>query len=169
MLCEQCKKNFATLHFQQIVNGNITESHLCDECASKMNMFLSFDDMFKGFLDGFISTDSSQQYKDENYNKVFDIKCPECGYTFNDFKKSSKFGCSSCYETFKSQLDTVLKNIQGSNVHTGKFPKKSGSQLIKKREIENLRVSLKKAVETEEYEQAAKLRDEIKALEKEEK
>ncbi len=161
MLCEKCKKNSATVYYQQIVNGEKTELHLCPECASKMHGVMSFDNMFKGFLDSFMDMGMG----DVGYTKLNSFACPSCKMTFEEFKQTGKVGCADCYDAFKRQLVPVLKNIHGQPRHSGKIPKKAGAELYTKREIEKLKIELKKAVEKEEYELAAKLRDEIKALE----
>ncbi len=158
MLCEKCKKNSATIYYQQIINGEKKEYHLCDECAVKMKSGVSFDTMFKGILDSFINMENTP-YTKHGY------LCPTCKMSFDEFKKSGKVGCEDCYTAFKNNLVPVLKNIQGSVYHSGKIPKKAGAELYVKREIENLKSELKRAVEKEEYEQAAKLRDKIKSLE----
>lgn len=165
MLCEKCNKNNATVHFQQNVNGQQTEYHLCNECAAELNilnMQPTFSNMFDGFLNSFLNSD--------NFIKTSQITnhiCPTCSSTINDIKNTGRLGCADCYTTFADYLEGVLKNIQFGNNHTGKIPKKAGGEIKTKREIENLKIKLAKAVENEEYEEAAKLRDRIKELEKE--
>jgi len=159
MLCEKCKKNTATIFYQQIINGEKREYHICEECAANMQNGVSFDTIFKGFLDSFISMGTTGYTK---HNAFF---CPTCKLSFEDFRQTGKVGCADCYNAFKEQLIPVLKNIQGSVRHSGKLPKKAGAELSTKRELENLKSRLKKAVEKEEYEEAAKLRDKIRNLE----
>lgn len=158
MLCEKCKKKPAILYFQQIINGEKKEYHLCEDCASQINMDLSFDNMFKGFLDGF----------NDNYNNKYvknDLKCLSCEYTFEDFKTTGRVGCADCYSVFKSQMNNILKNIHGRCEHTGKIPSRFFEGITIKNEINKIRDDLKKAVAAEEFEEAARLRDKIKALE----
>lgn len=159
MLCEKCKKNSATIFYQQIINGEKQEFHLCEDCAAKMQGTASFDSMFKGFLDSFMDMGSV------GYANQGSFYCPSCNMTFDEFRRTGKIGCSDCYNAFKNQLAPVLKNIQGSIRHSGKVPKKAGAELYTRREIENLKSELKSAVENEEFEKAAELRDKIKALE----
>ncbi len=159
MLCEKCKKNSATIFYQQIVNGEKQEFHLCEECAAKMQSTVSFDSMFKGFLDSFINMGNI------GYTTQSAFSCPSCKMSFEEFRQTGRVGCSDCYTAFKNQFAPVLKNIQGSIRHTGKIPKKAGAELSARREIENLRKELKAAIEKEEYEKAAELRDRIKNLE----
>lgn len=165
MICQNCKKNPVALHLEKIINGVKTEYHLCEECACKMNYFMSFDDMFKNFINSFINTENENSVNNKKDIQP-DFKCPTCGYSFNDFRQTSKLGCADCYSTFRKQLNAILKNIQGSNVHNGKFPEKYGSELLAVHKLENLKASLKKVIENEEYEEAAKIRDEIKEIEK---
>ncbi len=159
MLCEKCKKNAATIFYQQIINGEKRENHICEECAVKMQNGVSFDTIFKGFLDSFIGMGSA------GYTAKSSFSCPTCKLSFDAFKQTGKVGCADCYNAFKEQLVPVLKNIQGSIRHSGKLPKKAGAELYVKRELENLKNQLKRAVEKEEYEEAAKLRDKIRNLE----
>lgn len=159
MLCQRCQMNQATVLYHQIINGEKTEYHLCSQCASQMNMSISFDNMFKGFLDGFVSSISHGEEI-----MLDSTSCPNCGFTFNDIKTSGKLGCSECYHTFSKRLDSILKNIQANNTHCGKFPKKSGSELRKAHELEDLKAQLKRAIENEEYEEAAHIRDRIKEI-----
>jgi len=148
---------------KQLLNGETHESYLCENCALKTENLNPLDEFFQGFLDLFLI---SQIGSEQNTTRNTDFKCSECGWTYEKFKKMSLLGCEKCYITFKNQLMPVLKNIQDANVHQGKFPKKSGSSLLQKRIIEELRAKLSKAIEKEEYEEAAKLRDEIKELER---
>ncbi len=159
MLCEKCNKNSATIYYQQIINGEKKEFHLCNECASKMQGVPSFDNMFKGFLDSFMDMGNV------GYAKQSSFACPSCKMTFDEFRQTNKVGCADCYNAFKRQFGSVLKNIHGSVRHSGKIPKNAGAKLYTKREIEKLREELKGAVENEEYEQAAKIRDKIRELE----
>ena len=85
--------------------------------------------------------------------------------SYNDFLETGKIGCSVCYDTFRSQLEPVLRRIHGSSTHTGKIPHRSGGNLELKHEMMQLKENLKAAVEHEEYEKAAVYRDKIHALE----
>ncbi len=163
MLCEKCKQNKATVHYQQSINGETTEYHLCEKCAHQMNLSPSFDNMFKGFLSGFTNTPAIGAYAEHA------LRCPECGFTFNDIQASGRLGCAQCYTTFSKQMDSILKNIQGNSRHNGKFPQKAGAELKAEHELESLKFKLKKAVEDEQYEKAAALRDKIRELEGREK
>ena len=154
MICERCQQKSASVHLQQIINGKKTEQHLCKECATQFEMPISLEQFFQGFLDSFASSPSAAH-----------VKCPECKYSFKKFKDTGRLGCKSCYTAFNDELTLLLKQLHGSSKHQGKFPKKAGIELLSKRRIETLRQQLIKAVECEEYEEAARLRDEIRQYE----
>ena len=154
MICERCQQKTASVHLQQIINGKKTEQHLCKECASQFEMPISLEQFFQGFLDSFASSPQAAE-----------VNCPECGFSFKRFKDSGRLGCKACYPAFSDELTLLLKQLHGSSKHQGKFPKKAGTALLSMRRIETLRHHLNKAVESEEYEEAARLRDEIRQLE----
>jgi protein arginine kinase activator len=165
MLCQECKKNLATVHFTKIVNGNITELHLCEECAKKykeLDLDTSFS--FHKFLTGFLDNIQGEQFK-VNYDK--DIKCNNCGMTYSEFKQLGKFGCPNCYEAFREKITPLFKQIHGHESHIGKIPKRAGGVIGVKKEINKLKNQLDNCVEKEEFEKAAELRDKIKELQEE--
>jgi len=146
---------------QQYVNGQITQIHLCQECAAQPDSPLSFEQFLHGLLDMFsgMQQNVSPQKPETTY------RCPVCGLSFEDFKRTGKLGCAECYQTFRREMDPILKNIQGSNRHEGKYPQKAGAGMLNRRKIDKLRLELTKAIEEEQYENAASLRDQIKELE----
>ncbi|MCL2217612.1 MAG: UvrB/UvrC motif-containing protein [Defluviitaleaceae bacterium] len=167
MLCVKCQKNPATVHIQQfMLNGVKTELHLCQECTFKLDnpeMLISFENVFKGFL---------EQMKifpvgagGVNMMTRPDAPCSRCGMTYNQFKAAGKLGCDTCYQSFSKEVQALLKNVQGSIRHEGKYPKRLGAGIFNKRQADDLRAQLKKAIEEENFEEAAKFRDEIRALE----
>lgn len=156
MICERCHQKQASVHLQQIINGEKTERNFCKECAAQIEMPISLDQFFQGFLGSFASSP-----------RAAEVTCPECGFSYKRFKDSGRLGCNVCYPAFRKELTSLLKHLHGSSEHQGKFPKKAGAELMSKRRIETLRQQLSKAVESEEYEEAAHLRDEIKHLEAE--
>ena len=171
MLCERCKKNNATVHVKQVVNGDVKEMYLCSDCADKAgvttsfsfnNMFAdSFDNMFKDLFN--VTADNA--FLGSSFDTPTN-RCPVCGQTYNEFRESGKLGCSECINHFGPRMDSLVKSIHGSNEHKGKIPHKSGNALATKREKEILKRKLAAAIENEEFEEAAKLRDKIRSLEK---
>lgn len=154
MVCERCHQNPVTVHLQQIINGEKTELHLCQECASQFEMPISLEQFFQGFLGSFATP----------VREAKTAACPECGLSYNSFKNTGRLGCKTCYATFHKELSVLLKSIHGSNEHQGKFPKKTGAELQARRRLQDLRQLLNKAVEGEEFEEAARLRDEIRQM-----
>jgi protein arginine kinase activator len=174
MICDICGKNPATVHLTEIIDDQMNELHLCEECAHKksaqMEQQFGLSDLLAG-LAGF------EKSKDEKEGLV--LKCPTCGMTFKDFKKIGRLGCGDCYTAFRSFLGPLLKRIHGSNLHCGKAPVSRIAKLTRKRaevretraparidNVQELRIRLQKAVEAEAYEEAARLRDQIKELER---
>lgn len=161
MLCDKCQKNQATIHMTQIINGVKEEQHLCEECAKEsgvgMGSPISFQDLFQGFLN--IPSASSPQTHSSQ-------RCPECGMSFDELRQTGKLGCAACYNAFRPQIESTLKSIHGSTRHKGKLAKDVGGELLTRKELESLQKQLSKAIAAEEYEEAARLRDAIRELEK---
>jgi protein arginine kinase activator len=117
-------------------------------------------DLFSDFFDGFDFLMQPAPVKEEK-------KCPVCGHTYSDFRRTGKIGCSECYKVFRAPITETLRQVQPSTVHTGKIPSKSGEQLKLKRKYETLRQELSAAVKNEDYETAAKLHKQIREIENE--
>lgn len=161
MLCEKCCQRQAAVHVKQIINGQKTEMYLCQECVEQYEKPLSFEQFFQGLLDVFGAPPASVSQRPN----ISAGTCPVCGLSYEDFRKTGRLGCANCYQVFRREIDAILKNIQGSNRHEGKLPQKSGALLLNKRKVDKLKASLSKSIENEEYEEAAKLRDQIRKLE----
>jgi protein arginine kinase activator len=93
-------------------------------------------------------------------------RCPGCGKTYHDFVKAGRLGCGVCYTQFEKEIEPVVRKIAANPEHVGKVPKRRSGSLLTWREIEGLRRGLDEAVRTENYEEAARLRDQIRELEK---
>lgn len=161
MLCDICGKNPATVHLTEIIDDEMNELHLCEECAHKKSAQMEQQFGLSDLLAGMAEFD-----KPTKEVEAVGIKCANCGLTYLDFKKIGRLGCGECYNTFKKYLAPLLKRIHGSTQHLGKSPLKVAKVLKKRPDLEELRDKLQKAIEMEAFEEAAKLRDQIKALEK---
>ena len=165
MLCQQCQKNAANVHFTQIINGNKVEMVLCEQCANEKGK-LGFSPQLNlgAFLWGFpgfgADTDAVQKAKQPE-----EVRCDVCGMSFNDFRKTGKLGCGNCYKAFRDNLSPILRRIHGNVEHTGKIPEKKVGCVNVTNELEKLRAELSAAISTEEYERAAELRDRIRDME----
>lgn len=169
MICDVCKKNNATIHLTQIINGVKKEYNLCENCAKETNTMnfmpdinLGKDFSFQNVLGGLIDYINGNSYQIEKK----DIICKNCGMSYKDFKESGLLGCSQCYTEFKDYLNPVVKRLQGSSEHIGKIPQRTSSNIMQKKKIIKLKEDLNKAIAMEEYEKAAELRDKIKELKK---
>jgi protein arginine kinase activator len=165
MLCQNCRKKAANVHFTQIVNNNKIEMFLCEQCAKEKGQFAFGQSLnINGFLSGFIGMGSNDQY----INTVpQEVCCDICGMSYEDFRKTGKLGCSNCYRIYGEKLKPVLKRLHGNIEHTGKIPANVSKSLKVSEEKEKLKEILTKAVLNEEYEKAAEIRDKIKMMESE--
>lgn len=165
MICERCGVRPANISLTKIINGEKSEAHLCDQCAAEIGEFglgsamgMSFGNFFSGLLNpSFWGQPTTWE----------DKTCPTCGLTYDRFRESGRLGCPDCYDTFDKELNQLLRRIQGGVEHKGKVPQTGTDREQKISELERLQAELKQAIETENYERAAELRDAIQALQKE--
>jgi protein arginine kinase activator len=158
--CQVCKKNIATVHLTEILKGKKREIHLCEECAGKKGVAFKSGFSIQDLLTGLAGTAAAQEMA-----KMQQIKCPICGLSYLDFRQHGRLGCATDYTVFKEGLVPLLEKIHGGVQHLGKIPKKCGEACEQGRELLELRQALKQAVDQEDYEQAATLRDRIRTLE----
>lgn len=162
MFCDICGKNNATVHLTEIVDDQMAELHLCEECAKQKSEQMEQQFGLSDLLAGMAEFVKPPQEKED-----LSLRCKKCGLTYVDFKKIGRLGCSECYSTFRRYLGPLLKRIHGSSQHFGKSPAKSGKISVKKgADLETLRIRLQKAIGTEAFEEAARLRDQIREIEK---
>lgn len=196
MLCQNCNKNEAQVRYTQIINGEKTEMLLCEQCSKKLgidymdfNMPINFSSFFGDLIDNY-----NQSYIGMGDNSQI-LKCDVCNMTYGEFIQTGKFGCSNCYDVFENKIDLLFTRIHGNNQYLGRKSKVSNNKMegVKKddhvylRENENvknnginssksktekqtkmekLQEDLKLAIKEERYEEAAKIRDEIKKMDK---
>ena len=182
MLCDNCGRREANVRYSENINGVKKELNLCEKCSQELgitNMDFSMPIDFSSFFGEFM-----EDFKNPDFmpllNEIKQLKCDQCGYTFDDIVNTGKLGCGNCYSVFEERLDPIIKRIQGSNKHVGrigkiidnkidnKTDKKVSEKENKKDEseektsrLEELQEKLKQAIKEERYEDAAKLRDEI--------
>lgn len=163
MVCQICGKKTATVHLTEIINDQMTELHLCEHCAKEKGIAglgqpFGLQDLLAGLVD--LGTPVTS-------DKKTILQCPNCKMKYEDFRKVGRLGCSQCYDTFKESLEPLLKKIHGSIQHLGKGPMRDGEGFKTKRTLQNLHLKLQKAIQAEAFEEAAKIRDQIKNLKKE--
>ena len=182
MLCENCGKREANVRYSENINGVKKEMNLCEECSRKLGIAdkmdfrmpsLDFSNLFGSFLEDCSTPDFMPLL-----NEVKQIKCDSCGSTFDDIINTGRYGCANCYDVFENRMDPILKKLQGANRHNGrlgkvsdnnvKFDNNEGIKAENKTDnkLEKLQNDLKLAIKEERYEDAAKIRDEIKKKQK---
>lgn len=182
MKCQNCGENDANFKYTEIINGVKKEIALCEECQKKLgiqgldfNIPIDFSSFFGDFLNEY---DNSELFP--MLTKPKQLKCDNCGMTYDEFIKEGKFGCSDCYNVFDSKVEPILKRIHGESKYLGR--KGKISEIPKNKEkadnvdvdanidpkgtsLLELKKELKKLIKEEKYEEAAVLRDKIKGLE----
>ena len=157
MLCEHCNEQEATVHLTQVIDGEVKKLHLCEACAAESGFdvhgTMSVTDILLG-----MGGQPSAPATSENLER----SCPVCHLRRSDFKKAGQFGCPSCYETFSDELRPLLKAIHRGDQHTGKVPAREGARVRMSARLSTLRQELDAAVAAEKYEEAARLRDQIR-------
>jgi protein arginine kinase activator len=157
MLCCICKEKEATVHLTQIAGDKMQKVDLCEECAKTKGVN---DPTGFSLADLLLGLGASQEI--EQAGGATGLKCPACGFTQADFKKAGRLGCSACYQAFTEPLEGLLKTMHKGTRHVGKVPEslRLGRDLTDR--LKTLQKRLAKAIENEDFEEAAVLRDEIK-------
>ena len=159
MQCDKCKKNEASVHLTQIVDGKVLKVDLCKSCAGESGVQ---DTTGFSLADLLVGLGAADEFKKEGPG----ARCPACGLTQADFKKTGRLGCATCWETFAPGLATLLKAMHKGDHHIGKVPTRAAHTLVISEKIRQLSAELEKTVHAEKYEEAAVLRDQIRELEK---
>ena len=156
MQCSICKEKPATVHLTQIVGDKMQKLDLCEECAKAKGVN---DPAGFALADLMLGLGAAQEI--EQSAGGLELRCPRCGFTQADFKKSGRLGCPECYKTFSEGLSGLLKTMHKGTRHVGKFPENMRAFENADR-LKALQKKLEKAVESENFEEAARLRDEIR-------
>ncbi len=154
MKCDLCDKE-AVVHLTQVVNGEMKEVHLCEEHAKIQGLDLDSPISITDILMGL----SGPQ---KNMSSELSLACPTCGVSREEFRKTGRLGCPECYKTFMAELTMAIKAMHQSGQHLGKIPTREGVQTRVKSKIARLQKDLEAAIAREDFEKAAKLRDQIK-------
>lgn len=162
MLCDICKKREAIVYITKFDHGERTEIHLCAQCARKQGELDSFRD-FNIIDNDFFRKMAYPSYQGEDEEEPV---CKGCGMTYSEFNRLGKFGCPQCYEAFKDELPPLMRRIHGHSKHVGKVPNRGVGVFYTETQIKRLRQHLQQLVQDERYEEAANVRDEIRALQK---
>jgi protein arginine kinase activator len=165
MMCEICKKNSAKIHVTQVREGKKTTIHICPECAHEkgvagpaLNTSFSVDQILGGY---------EKVQAEQDPEKLKRHTCSFCGLSYNGFRESGRLGCPQCYETFMEELSPILQKVQKDLQHVGKVPSQGNKKVELKRNIADYKRQLKTAIDKEHFEEAARLRDQIRDMERE--
>ena len=167
MVCQICGKNPATVHFTEIHDNKMSEIHVCERCAEEKGLQSGapkqkFDiaQVLGDMMDSMSSTEEQ---------RIGRVQCSRCGLLYSAFKETGRLGCAECYEAFQFQLRPLLRRIHGDTRHKGKTPARDGVGTSRSRQIQRMFDELQRAVEREEFERAAELRDAIRKIENEDR
>ena len=161
-MCEHCKKRPASVYIRKHINGELEENYLCQTCAAKQGMpLLSIVN-----IDNYIA--NLMKSSDEAPEQSMQV-CPQCGYKISMIKKTGRVGCAHCYEHYHDALKPIIRKIHGGRIHNREAVARNTVEDRKvesqgDQQIDKLKRELKTAIEKEEYERAAVLRDKIKEL-----
>lgn len=174
MLCQNCNQNAATMHFKQTINGQTKEMHLCPACAHKMGVEQSFQQSLEHSLSSFGSWFAEDPFFSHPFGMLSQPfaqtaqigsgrRCKTCGMTESELQRTGRAGCADCYGLFEDILTPYIRKLQGATAHVGPAPTPQAD--TQQDPTISLRSKLEQAVQQENYEEAARLRDEIRRLE----
>ncbi|MCU0726323.1 MAG: UvrB/UvrC motif-containing protein [Planctomycetes bacterium] len=155
-ICQSCKKAPATIHMTEIVKGKKRELHYCEACAEKAGLDISTPQSL-------LSSLAEPAHGSGGEEK--DFVCPRCSLRYSEFRRRGRLGCGDCYQTFREGLVPLLERIHGNVQHLGRIPARAGARVESQRELTELKRELTRAVQREEYERAAEIRDRIRKAE----
>lgn len=164
MICNVCGVNEASIHLTEIHNQQMMEVHLCEVCAQEkgtdFKTHFNFHEIFGGTLDpaAWLSVEKPKQTQ----------ACPQCSITLEELSKTGRLGCAYCYDFFEKSITPLIRRVQRSVQHCGKHPKKATKpKMVTKsqQDLLSLQKRLRECVQDEAFEEAAKLRDEIRKVE----
>ena len=175
MKCQKCKKNEATTHIKRVINGEFEEYNLCRDCAKEMG----YGNLFQGFTSSFADDFNSlfgSFFENALPARTQATRCETCGSSYTDIQRTGMMGCADCYTLFNGEIMPTIRKIHGNTTHCGKNSAAFKAERVKKavekpetaepeNELERLQAELDRAVEKQEFEKAAELRDKIKAVE----
>lgn len=162
LVCDNCGSTEAVVHLTQIVNNQMSTHRLCEKCAAEKGLEATPEPV------NFPLTDFLAQMGSDSMSSgpASSEACPFCGLTFADFRETGRLGCPQCYETYSVHLQKLLRRVHGGTQHVGKVylpPDPTSSD--RERRLDALKRRLQRAVDSEDFERAAELRDEIRSLE----
>ena len=165
MKCQNCGEADATVHFKELKNEEMRELHLCPACAEEKGFHLLVEQQ-KATLSSKLIWMAENLYP-EGSAAVGQVQCSSCGLLYSEFSRQGRLGCSDCYESFDAPLRRLLRRVHGSTKHAGKSPGQPPPEGSAKQRLNRLQDDLQRAIASEDYEGAARIRDQMRLLEKE--
>ena len=166
MLCQDCKKREAQVHLTQIVNNEKIQLHLCQECAAARGFHSPLDNV--PFPLAEILSNLASNLPQVTSQNLKDLSCKNCHLTFEEFTRQGRFGCGECYKSFRPGVERIMRKIHGASLHRGTNPAATDENIddstIPVKEEERLEKELKKAIDAEDFERAAEIRDKLKLI-----
>lgn len=165
MMCDECSIRPAQFHLTAISGEEKTERNLCAVCMAKYQKQipgLDFSNL-AGLISGFLESAAAKKGGEEVPDEYASLACPSCGTTYAAFQKTGMLGCAQCYQAFRKPLEGLLMRVHGNTQHAGRIPGGVKSDVSIRMNIDRLRQELVKSIASEEYEEAARLRDQIRA------
>ena len=177
MKCQKCQNREATTHIKRVINGEFEEYNLCSECAKEMGYGNLFHSFTSSFADDFNSLFGSF-FENALPARTQATRCDTCGSSYTDIQRTGMMGCADCYKLFENEIMPTIRKIHGNTTHCGKnsaaFKAKRARKVTEKTpeaesvsELDKLRTELNSAIDNQEFEKAAELRDRIKEIENE--
>lgn len=162
MLCDVCRERDATVQLTHAVKGEVSVLHLCQQCAAERGIETSVSTPLKNLIADYLPAVQQQAA----LAHAESLQCSFCGMTLRDFRQTGRLGCAHCYGTFEQSLRELLRRLHGNARHVGRSYEPPPPDLrVETAALGELRERLRRAIENEEFELAAKLRDQIKVRE----
>ncbi len=164
--CDKCDQE-ATVHEVTIKGGQKLEKHLCESCAREDGIAIQAHQPISELITKFVMSQGGVE-KGAGAGEESKVSgCPECGMSFAEFRQQGVLGCPGCYAAFEEQLGPLIERAhEGGTHHLGKAPRRAGGSIDRNQRIVAIRKQLSDAIEAEQYERAAALRDQLLGVEK---
>lgn len=160
MVCDSCRERDAVVHLTQIVDGTVAQVHLCERCAADKGVETTVAAP-KTPLAGLLQSVQQQLVA----SQADQVRCAFCQSTYKDFRATGRLGCARCYGTFEASLRDLLRRVHGSTRHAGRRYQPPAPEAMQRvSTVLELREQLRRAIELEQFEQAAKLRDALREV-----
>jgi protein arginine kinase activator len=164
VLCDNCKERDAVINLTQVEHDSKVTLHLCEQCAQQKGVETGAA-VLKSPLGGFLASLGGKGGANILPTTADGLRCRACGATLRDFRESGRLGCADCYQSFEGHLRDLLRRLHGSSQHAGERYLPPGTEADPRRQLLELKDQLRRAVDSENFELAAELRDRIRVLE----